>query len=219
MPFFLCFGFKRVQKGTWLFRVKLQVSKYIYIMKLIHELYMSLHITSLTYMHYILILKNPTPKLPCFIPKHRGMELLVTSGFDSTARYAEAISRRNFLTKWKELNRRWWCMTSRWSNQHVEKWRRHRFCLCYSLQLPQIWQRKTKYLFDIYPKTAAWIWMTEKIPNILEDLQLSDGSKKLQHGEPWLNNCLGETMELSWRWRSEEKEGWQKHKTLPHTQV
>ena len=90
----------------------------------------------------------------------------------------------------------------------------------FELQLPQIWQRKTKYLFDInYPKTAAWIWMTEKIPNILEDLQLSDGSKKLQHGEPWLSNCLRETMELSSRWCSEEKEGWQKHKTLPNTQV
>lgn len=133
------------------------------------------------------------------------------------------IRRSNFETElpdeMEELTRRWWCMRSRWSKQHVEQWRRHRFCLCSSLQLPQIWQRKTKYLFDINPKSAAWIWMTEKIPNILEDLQLSDGSKKLQPGDPWLRNCLEETMELSSRWRSEEKEGWQKHKTLPNTQV
>lgn len=126
--------------------------------------------------------------------------------------------RRNFLTKWKN-----------WPDDddvYVEmeqticgKMETSSILPLFELQLTQIWQRKTKYLFNIYPKTAAWIWMTQKIPNILEDLHLSDGSKKLQHGEPWLGNCLGETMELSSRWCSEEKEGWQKHKTLPNTQV
>lgn len=137
-------------------------------MKLIHELYMSLHITSLTYMHYILIKINPTPKRPCFLPKHRGMELLVTRWIW----FNRKIRRSNFETKlpdeMEELNRRWWCMTSRWSKQHVAM-ETSSILPWFSLQLPQIWQQKTKYLFDIYPKTAAWIWMTEKIPNILED--------------------------------------------------
>ena len=178
---------------------------------------MSLHITSLTYVQYILI-KLIQHHGPCFLPKHRGMELLVTSGFDSTARYAEEI--------WDETSWRNGRIDQTMMMYDVEmeqticgKMETSSILPLFELQLTQIWQRKTKYLFNIYPKTAAWIWMTQKIPNILEDLHLSDGSKKLQHGEPWLGNCLGETMELSSRWCSEEKEGWQKHKTLPNTQV
>lgn len=61
---------------------------------------MSLHITSLTYMQYILI-KLIQHHAPCFIPKHRGMELLVTKWIWFNRKIRRRNLRGNFLTKWK----------------------------------------------------------------------------------------------------------------------
>ena len=180
------------KKGTWLFRVKLQVSKYIYIMKLytwiIHEF--THHIIDIHALY--LNFKKSNTKTAMFYsqtPRYGAPG-------DKWIWFNRKIRRSNFETKLPDemegIEQTMMMYDVEMEQPTCGKMETSSILPLLQFAITSDLTTKDKISLRHLPKKLLHEsgWRRRSL-NILEDLQLSDGSKKLQHGEPWLNNCLG----------------------------